>query len=411
MVLFPSMDFTKGIRVYFLFDSYGGIGSKLIYNHEINIIKDLLWGERMPSYLYYLDIINIFIAVAITTIILLIAWKSYIRHRYPHELAILLMLLSFIIGEILQGCSNIFDISILSIMCFYCFFIALACTVVWLDVVTRDSVDSIKMVIVAVLGTLLIVTSLSPDAVNTHFQWTPADPLENATQGLFRSTIAVMGVFQGVLVLYYFIRIFLRAPPKIKRTSSLMLSGAFFTGILTPLVYLLGLSLIIPGIFYLFLSIGSGLIVYAFLKTPQLAFILPFQVYRIDVLETSGGLNIFSHTWDTASHITNSTNPLLYSGAYHGISHLIKEMTNKGSIKHIQMEQGVLIVSAAATQPIMCVLLVSCISRVLGKAVDTFVAKLCKSFTPDQFYNVGPSDHQIIKSIMDECFPFIPDYT
>jgi hypothetical protein len=186
-----------------------------------------------------------------------------------------------------------------------------------------------------------------------------------------------------------------------------MWSGAFVTGILTPSIYLSGLSLIIPGIFYLSLSIGSGLIIYAFLKSPQLAFILPFQVYRIDVIETASGLNVFSHAWDTASH----TNPLLYSGAYHGISHLIQEMTNKGSIKHIQMEQGVLIVSAAVTQPILCVLLVSGISRVLEKASDTFVSKLCKSFTPNQFFNVGPSDVQVIKSIVDECFPFIPDYT
>jgi hypothetical protein len=274
-----------------------------------------------------------------------------------------------------------------------------------LEFTSRESVDPVKIGIISALSALAISFSFSPDAI-VEITY-PNGELSLDWNGLFFVGMVLVVLFYCVAVLYWGSRIYRGSPHNLKKYSSLFLLACLIVGIGIPAVQVSGVENIIPGLDAVALAIGAIIFAFVFVKRPQLAYILPFKVLRLTIIDTASGIPLFTHTWGKMGDIVDET---LFSGMVHGISSILNEALHRGNIRVIELDEATLILNRSPDFNAACILVTTKATPSLRAALRAFAEDFYAQFSPylSTPNNVGPFAGA--SELVKKHFAFVPVY-
>ncbi|MHA1385360.1 MAG: hypothetical protein ACTSR3_16530 [Candidatus Helarchaeota archaeon] len=275
--------------------------------------------------------------------------------------------------------------------------------ILFFDSITRRSVDPIKIMIMTAVAVLTILTSLDPSSVIliTH----KTGGLSLVFTGNFAIAVGLYFALLGIFWVYLMLKIYLKAPTDLRFYSGINLIGATLVGIIAPSLALSGVTTIFPGITLLVFSIGALFCAIAFLKEPRLSYILPFQVYDLLVIETEGGVPIF--TYKFREIIDDKMDSMLFSGMMHALNKFTEGSMQK-KIREIHLDEAILIMNRSSELPLVCVLIASRSSQLLRDALSSFANKFYKNYSSLISKKVKHEIFEDASKLVEEFFPFIP---
>ncbi|MEX2680485.1 MAG: hypothetical protein Q6373_002710 [Candidatus Sigynarchaeota archaeon] len=304
-----------------------------------------------------------------------------------------------------------FSYLMLSELIFRLHYIALVFTgfflILFIDFINQETAGNVKIAILCAISALVVFTSFQDGTVLDQVFPNGARSLQ--TVGFLRYFLIAFSLIFSSFYLYYMIVLNKHAPVSLKKYSRVALAGAFIFCVVTTVMYGSGLTGVIPGIHVLSEAVGGLITAWAFSKQPHLAYILPFKVMRLLVIDSRSGIDMFDHAWAREDEMVESS---LVSGMIQGINSVLQESFQRGNCKEITMDQGIVMLSFAEDSPIIAALVTTRSSRSLRASLATFTAKFTKRY--DETIKAGVyGKHQFdgVAEIVHECFPYIPRYT
>lgn len=346
--------------------------------------------------------------VILTFVFFLIIQNFYKKRysRYRHSLILLLLVISVFLWCIGQALANlllsslIFKISLLFLIpwSFLLIFI--------LDLMSRDSIDPIKTLIITIISFAYIISMTDPNAV--IFFTSPLGETGMAWSGNFEVTGAILAVFQNCFWTYYLAKIHWNTPTQLKKYSRLFV-GSFGCAWMVIISVLLGLDKIILGTDAIFLASGVIVFMIALSYEPKLAFILPFKALTLTVIDLErGGLPLFTHNWNPRKDYIDDS---LFSGMMTGMSNFMKETVQRGNIREIQLDDAVLIIQRAKEYPLVSVLVTTKSSVVLRNSLNSFLESFMNKFNVilTNTLMINTNQFEAASELVVQAFPFIPE--
>jgi hypothetical protein len=347
-----------------------------------------------------------FIASSISGFAFFLTFIHYYRERYKHALYMSIAWGNIMICYLLQGLSELFSSKLLWLLCCYAYLPLGFSLIILLDSLTRTSIDPIKIGLISAISAAVFITSLQPDSIGT-IEFPNGEQGMVATGGFLISQI-ILYLIEGGLAVYYTAKILINSPSKLKFSSRLFFSGAFTLGIVAPLTVGIGLNLYLPASDALFVAIGTLLISISIVRQPKLAYILPFKALRVTVVDSDGGVPLFSHSWVPEEQLGDE---LLLSSFLSAVSKGLNETLQKGKIREIILDQGVLIYSRSNKYPVSFVIVANKFSPQLRQGLECFHNQYVNN---NSKYLLRPIENQdkLDKSedLIRKCFPFVPSY-
>jgi hypothetical protein len=142
-------------------------------------------------------------------------------------------------------------------------------------------------------------------------------------------------------------------------------------------------------------------------RHPKLVFVLPFKVLRLAVIETEGGISLFTHTWKAAGKLGNED---LYAGMIQGVNLILKESLDRGDVQEIKLARASLLAYRDARFPIVFVIVATKASRTLRDALRLFANRFLSDFKDNLATKNDVGQFDPANAIVAECFPFVPEY-
>ena len=272
-----------------------------------------------------------------------------------------------------------------------------------IDSFTRDEVDPRKTIVLSIAATLLVYFSLQPEEiiVGTNSIGEPGIVLGPGVMGVG----AILIILTGASFTYYMILMNREVPENLRFEARLGLLSGIILAVLWPVGLGLGLHFMMPGLWLLLLSIGIIPIAIAFVTQPKLAYVLPFRVLRLIVFETKGGVPLFSHVWGSQHDLTDE---VLFSGMLQGIAMILDESIQKGAVREIVLENGVLVLQRTYKFSVASVLVATKSSQTLRHAIDAFTEHFYAEYS--QFFDNASEvqNFATASKLVDEHFGFVP---
>jgi hypothetical protein len=271
-----------------------------------------------------------------------------------------------------------------------------------IDSISRDNIDFIKVGIISCFSTLLVYTGLQPDAISTF-------PLTNGQvgwdwAGFFRISVYIITTCVGISWTYYCVKIWMVAPPTMKRAGFWLMVGALFIGVIPLVLFVTGVILVYLGIEGILMSIGALINAIVFYLNPKIILILPFKVQNLTVLSTHGGVPLFRYYW---VRNPNEVDELLFSGMVQGIKCILNEAVNQGDVQEIKMKSGSLIIEHDQKTALAFVMVASKRSLFLHKALQNFKVDFIAKFKNNFNDLVNIDKYQAANDLIEKHFDFI----
>jgi len=279
-----------------------------------------------------------------------------------------------------------------------------------LDSISKDYVDPLKMILVAVLSTAFVFTAFSDGAYHFEEYWGATWIAYSDTHSI---SVALLGGVSGFIFLYFNFKIIQHSPKSLKKASYQMLVGAILFAIVTPAWLVTRMILLnrgiytIAGIDLIIMVAGALIISYVITKNEQMLFILPFKAFRLTIIDTNGGTPIYNHIWVEDS---DKTAEELYSGMLQGIGLILEKTVKKGNVREIILDEAILIINRAENHSIAFILTASEDSRTLRKSLDSFRDEFVEKFEKHFDDKSAVYNFQSANKIVEKNFPFIPEY-
>jgi hypothetical protein len=277
----------------------------------------------------------------------------------------------------LQGLSYLFlskIIHIIGLMCIIpCIFLALLI----LEYMSREALNPVMLAVFTPLAALTVNYSLSPDAV-TEITY-PSSEIGLTASGLFMVGVILLLLFYCVTVIYWGTKIYRCSARNLKKYSQMLLAACVIIGIGIPAIELSSIENIVPGLDAVVFSIAAVLFAYVFVKKPQLAFLLPFRVTRLTVIDTQNGVALFTHIWE---HLPNAVDEDLFSGMLQGITGILNEALHKGNLREITLDDATLILNRSEEYNAACILVTTKATPSLRNALRAFAEDFYARFGP-----------------------------
>lgn len=276
--------------------------------------------------------------------------------------------------------------------------------IVFLDSVSTEQINPLRLAISCILATLTITSPIFQNGV-VFFETIYGD-MSFTYVGIFSLSIGLMALYIGIIWLYYSIVLFIKSPYHLKKLALLNLCGGILAGIIAPIAFLFGFQRYIPGFDNICVGLGLVCTGYAFWRNNQLAFILPFQVYRLMIIN-SAGLQVYKFVWTHFSQTENSDEDLI-PAMFSGVETLFKNTINKGEIREVHLDQAILIFEYSKKYDLDYILVTNQVSISLRQALQHFMNKFEEKFQNklldiSEFSQFNDAD-VIIKNV----FSFIP---
>lgn len=351
---------------------------------------------QVEGILYLILVIPIIIAF-------IIVLRHLIQHESRHAFFFMLAWLCYVIWGIANGFLLLLNASFFAFLGAYITIPLAYFAVLFFDSISREGVSLVKMLIITVLSTVKCVLLMLPGAIQSSPY--PGGLLKLGLNSPLLIVGAILIFTLGVWYVYFNACIYRNAPGRMRRYSIMNLWGAIAMGLVGPFVALFSVNPLIT------LSVGIGMIFtsIAFTRMPHLAYILPFRVYRLTVLDNCSGLQLFTNDWNVASTLFN---PDLFSGMLHGLSGILNETLQKGFPREIHLEHAVVLFERIEGLPLTFVLIASKTSQFLRRSLylfsNSFAQLFGGSLSPHR--SIIKTDFSPAKSLVNSTFPFIPNY-
>ncbi len=240
-------------------------------------------------------------------------------------------------------------------------------------------------------GGMLIATSLGKD-------------------GLLLVIEVILGnVVTNLMILAYMTYSYVKAPRTLKRPSRfLMLVTWGCVGVLASIMVAVRsfphtlLCMILYGLNYFIVAAIFVLLTFLAVRTPQLLCILPFRVDRLLVIYNKSGLPLFDFHFSK-----QKVDEVLFSGLIQGLQQMSIEVLQKGQIRQIVLDSGVLTFEKRELYTVG--LLASRSSQILGRSFSSFTDAFEKQFHKElQEFNGDRTVFQTTDSLIRKYFENIP---
>ncbi len=298
----------------------------------------------------------------------------------------------------------VFDSMPLILLCTFVWIPETILMVLFLDSISRETVDPWKICGAAVVSTFLLATAWSPDAI-IPFSIGPGIAGWD-WGGNFKIATYIIFLFVGLLYFYYCTKIYLHSTKKLKRDALILWLGSILVSIIPFVLVATNVYLQVLGIEAIVQGIGVWLCAREFASHPQLAFVLPFKVTSLTVMNSKSGLPLFSYRWDK-SH--KDFDEMLFSGMLQGIGGILNEAMNQGYVREVRMSRGLLLLHHVKKHNLAFVLATTKMSSILGNALDVFADNFVIEFSSclDQI-NIADRFNGATELIR-KFFSFIPE--
>ncbi len=328
--------------------------------------------------------------------------SRYFKDRYPHLKYLAGMWTCGAIWILFQAISDLFLNIYLHRICFYALIVMGYFAILFVDSVTRDSIDIFKIILMTITSTAVFILSFSPNAVTIETEASSQYPT-------FHGYFKVAAIIHMILVISVFaygsIKIHIYTPENLKKYSMLNVLGAYLWGIQPLWFQFTYLEKETPGISTASMAAGILIIAAIFIKKPKLAYILPFKTYRIMIQRTNTGIILFKHDWNELEAPDGEN---IFSGNLSAINTIFDLSINKGNVKKIKFEEAQITFKASKEVPLACILISSDSSITLRSSFDKFADDVFKDYK-----NIEKNSHSTNKydngiALLNKHFPFIP---
>lgn len=272
------------------------------------------------------------------------------------------------------------------------------------DSISHEAIDSLKISLWTGISVAVVILASSPDSFSESIF--PNGDKSLATAGAYQYVAISYILFPILVYVYYVIKIHRQAPLSLKRSSRLFLIGLIILLVLNVILVASRLTLLIPGVVMIPFSVAMLFLSFVFLRQPKLAFILPFKVQRLTVIETEGGRSLYTHSWKSGQGLIDED---LFSGMLQGISLIVKESLNRGNVREIALDEGVIILQRHKASDIASVLVANKSSRSLRNALYLFTDKFYARFQNELARLSDINQFTDASALVQETFGFIPE--
>ncbi|HME56452.1 MAG TPA: hypothetical protein VKM55_29905 [Candidatus Lokiarchaeia archaeon] len=269
------------------------------------------------------------------------------------------------------------------------------------DTLKREQVEPFKL---AAFLVLFVLFTISMYVVPNAMLFSP--DLFGGESPSFNPYVGLLGITaSGIAFGYYCHCTFLvnkRAPIALKRFSRLYFAGTFLctAGIVS-------LSSMSMDFYFILVSIGAPMMAYAYSREPKLLFVLPFTAIRLTVLETAGGIPLFTHTWNRQEKLADEN---LFSGFLQAISEFLQESLQSGAMQEIRVAEAVILTQRSPDYPVACVLVATRPTRSLRDGLKSFSDRFCGEFNACFVTLNDTSQFNEAEKLVTACFPHVPVY-
>lgn len=332
-------------------------------------------------------------------------WE-YRTKRYAHVLTLAILSLYSTFSVLFMGLSDMWESIPLAQLAGMFGGPMLISWVFLVDRMTRDAVDPVKIFACGAVLMGYTILNLNP----ANFMKDPNGQLGIILTGDLTTYGVALGILLPVLILYYGVRINYYAPHSLKRFTRFLLIAAIIYGIIYPgiIISRLDKTLSIPGLLGTVVLSGTLLFTIGTVREPRVAFILPFRVLRLTVIDTTTGITLFTHTWAAGKRLADVD---IFSGMLHGISGLLNEAVQAGELQEIKLGNATLILQRSGNAPIACVLTTTKSSKVLRQALYRFTTQFAMKFAKQLANPAEVSQFDPASALVSETFPFVPEFS
>ena len=354
-------------------------------------------------------VIIAFIALIPSTLATVLTLIQYFKDKYNHLKYMAGLWACLTVWILFQAIGDLMvyneDLAIrLHFICFYALIVMGYFANLFVDSVTRDSIDLFKMILITIASSAVIIFSFAPDAVIIDPDAVTPYP---TMHGNFRTASLIHMILFVLVAFYGNLKVFIHTPKHLKFYSFLNLFGTYLWGVQPLWIQFTTLERAFPGIATGSMAIGTLLIALVLIKHPKLAYILPFKAYRILIMDTKSGIILFKHDWNKLE-AEGSEN--IFSGMLQAISTMFDQTINKGNVRDINFDEAILTLKISRKTPIACILISSNISRTLRTSFNNFSTQVFSDYENKEEKSLVKKNYERGKIIIENYFPFVPSH-
>jgi hypothetical protein len=301
-----------------------------------------------------------------------------------------------------QALSNLLLSIPLNIICFYAFVVMGFFANMFVDSITRDFMDNLKMILIAMASMAVIVLSLASNAVVIELD---AEIPYPTMSGDFRIAVLILMALVSLVTVYGSIKISIHTPKNLKKYSLINILGTYLWTIQPLWFQFSKIEQSVIGISTF--SMGAGILINAivFIKKPKLAYIIPFKAYRIMIQNTNTGIILFKHDWNKLEALANEN---IFSGNMQAISTIFDLTINQGNVRKIKFDKAEITFIVSEKVPLTCILISSRSSITLRSSFDKFANDVFKDYIIIEKNSHSTNKYENGIALLEKHFPFIP---
>lgn len=279
--------------------------------------------------------------------------------------------------------------------------IGVPCMFIFIELIRKENVNPIKMILLALIETIFLMLLFMPGALEIipgygiHFI------------GLTRFFQIIWLVYYVFFYLSWSYQTFKKAPQELKGLVSQLLFGSILFSIVTTAFYALGTVIRLANPLGFFVhGIGALITIIVLLKEPSIIYILPFKAYRLIVFETREGTTLIKHDWAELRNIDEN----IFSMLIQATRSVLNEIINKGDVRKIDLDKAVLLVQHDPKYPIVSVLVTSKSCRSLLYGLKAFHEQFISKYVFDLDNLKDPTKFREAEGLIERIFDFIPEH-
>ncbi|QEE17594.1 hypothetical protein DSAG12_03431 [Promethearchaeum syntrophicum] len=351
-----------------------------------------------------IGVIITFISLIPSSLASVLTLIQYFKDKYSHLKYLSGIWICLTIWIFFQGISDLLLSIPLHIIGFYSLMVVNYFANQFVDSITRESTDIIKMIIVSISSTAILIFSLLPNAV--IIKEDAATPFVTFT-GNFRYA-AMVQVFLFILITTYGnLKVFLHTPKQLKFYSFLNLFGTYLYGIQPLWIQFTHLEDRFPGAANGSMAIGTLLISMVIIQHPKLAYVIPLKVYRILIMDTKSGLILFKHDWN---ELKAKSSENILSGMLQAVNTMFDQTINKGNVRDIKFDQAILTYEKSRKTSIACIIISNKISKTLRTSFSDFADDVFKDYENTKENSLIKKNNEKCEILLEQYFPFVPKF-
>jgi hypothetical protein len=318
------------------------------------------------------------------------------KNRQHPQTELMLVVFAWTFATFVESISYLYPMIILSQIIVFSYVGLMYAVLFFIDSITRESVDPLKIFFATILAIVVSVLGWNP----LNYDLSLLIPLKTNVLIPF----LLMNTYTGLLLFIYVIRIFLKSNQKLKKASAILSVGTTFATVFSTIATLF-IDPILPASHLIFQSIGLFIIVIIWSRFPKLANVLPFEALRLDVIDTYGGLSLFTYIWSTYENNFDNT---LYSSMLQGISVIITESLQRGLVTELKVEKGIIMLARDNINNIAAVLLATKNVKYLRTSLNQFLIEFGHQFEEELKTREKVSQFSPATKIVEQIFADIP---